>query len=150
MDKLTEGLIDLRFRVENPNKEADLIISRAGMFKHTHGTLLKLTQGPWVFGYQIKENPMRKIIKPGTAPNIIFTRFIYIKNTEQKLKEIPEEEKDELVEKVFETMLDKQSDMPGIGQISPFCICIRQQFEVCILAQTGSPVSFVPGGMANA
>lgn len=108
-----QALTDLFYFVNNLNKTPDLLL-RGGIYKEiAKADLFTCSFDGWEVGYKIED--MGYTIR----------RKIFLK-CEQRLREIPDAQKDPVMAAVFEVFLEKGQGMPWVNQISEFVMKVEQ------------------------
>jgi hypothetical protein len=140
---LIPRLMDLRSWVDNINRAPDLAM-RGGAFKGLDQTQVFTTScSGWEFGY--------RIIDLGAT----MRRRVFIKNTEQNIEEIPNEEIEPIMVAVFEVFLDKGVPANRFEPISADAFVLEQDFIPLLLTKrdaagiTINDEAFGPGKVLN-
>lgn len=124
--ELVEGLKELRYVVENPNKRPDIALRQGGIYRLINREQVQtLTWKPWEFGYQVKEDLFR---------DGFFTRNVFIKLKGSDIGEIPEREMGMITEAVSH-LLDVGQGPVIMSRIAFDCIKMSQQFQVFYLKE---------------
>ena len=111
---LTEGLKDLRHRVEYANK-APALAMQGGIYKGNKEIQTHIYDS-WIFGYKLESGIMMK-------------RKLFIKVEGYRFDEIPEEQKDPIITLCYEIFFDQGQGMPEIEPISENAILVWQLFQ---------------------
>ena len=111
-----EQLVALKSFVENINGAPDLAL-RSGIYKGLDRKAVFTTRlDGVVFGYKLEEYPMHMV------------RNIYVKFEGYDLDDMPEKEKDPIMNTVFETFLDKGQSVPNIRRTDIDTMLVSQMF----------------------
>lgn len=108
----------LRYRVENPNKRS-IVILKSGVYKTRDDALIQsIDHDGFVVGYKLYENRQTGC----------FVRVVLIKIPGYKINELPNGQIDPILNACFDAFIDKGQSMPGIKNIGPEAIEIKQTF----------------------
>lgn len=124
---------DLRQMVDNLNNAPDLAL-RGGVFKKLDPEqVFTVKIHGWEVGYQLKEFKFHML------------RKVFVK-AEQPLNEIPEKEKNPVIQGAMECFIDKGSGEVNIEPIAPDCVMISQAF-IPLFRVEKNPNIVVPKGL---
>jgi len=114
LEALSEGLKELRLRVENINKAPELSLS-GGIYKGKPD-VQTLFYDNWMFGYKLEDGIMMK-------------RKLFVMIEGYRFDEIPEEQKDPILLLCYDVFFDQGQGVPEIEPISESAILIWQVFQ---------------------
>lgn len=131
--KLKDALDDLRYRVENSNKQPEIDLKVGGIYRQKKlDEMLVTIYPPWAIGY--------RVIPKGN--NGTFARQINIKLNGSKLSEVPHDEMEPIMNAIFEAMLDRDAGevvfcdkLPNGGRLPPDLMIIEQEFMPMFLIE---------------
>lgn len=137
---LVEGLKELRYRVENPNKQPSIALRGGETYKIINPANVQLLNyPPWQVGYKVVED----MLKPG-----MFTRTIFLKLPNEDIGEVNKEEMGKMVIALSELM-DEGQDIPTVDRIARDCMKFTQKFMVWYKVEQ-KPNIIIPGKVGNA
>lgn len=115
-------LLDLRHFVENANNRSAISLKKGVFAKYDEVTLFVTNMSGWEIGYEIQDH------------DLFIRKRIFIK-CEQKLDEVPDNEKDPIFVAVMECFLDRGQALPDIEPISEFAVLIEQDVMPLLLTE---------------
>lgn len=136
---LIEGLKELRYVVENPNKQPALAL-RGSIYRPIDKQELQILRyPPWVIGYKVVEDTIRAGF---------FIRTIFVKLPGENIAEVKEDQKGMMVEAIS-VLMDEGQDLPEIQRVAHDCMRFTQRFMV-LYRKENKPGLVVPGGVGHA
>lgn len=121
--RLLKACQALRYTVEHPNEDSEIIIAK-GLFRKKDPTeMLTITCDGVVVGYQVKPSSPLEI-------NPYFDRCVLVRTPGYKLQELKKEEFQHILITVLEAFIEHQQGEVKMDFISPEAMKIEQRFMV--------------------
>lgn len=138
--KLKERLEALRYAVEHPNQESD-IVTRGGVYRQKDPTEVITIKCDGVeVGYQVKPCSILEI-------NPYFDRYVYLRVPGYKITDLKDEEIIRIKGAIYETFFNDYQSPIHLRVVPPDCLILCQRFEVAYLREKNKNLVSLIGGV---